>query len=309
MAYKKSDLIGLTSLQSPLKCAELVRRCEEQCARFAGLFLESSSVPVLVRTCLGEQNLAGVYQALDLGEVLQMAEVEVDERAAIASSLLVILWRGACRSSDRTCLWRAAEALIDFVCIVGLSHFVAMGVMNAYKSEDDGDAADSDEEVIWGQDTNATGAGEQGGGADVEEESEEAARERRVLAQQERKSSVRWDYTGGYRAAEIRRPETNEEATLRLINARNKGLQLGVATSPTAPTAGEEEKTLRFKTDLCKFFERGNCDKGVRCSFAHGYEELRNGGSKAASDGLFVHHGPSWESGPPVAEKASRKKI
>ena len=33
----------------------------------------------------------------------------------------------------------------------------------------------------------------------------------------------------------------------------------------------------RFKKDLCKYFERGHCDKGAQCTFAHGYEELRGG--------------------------------
>lgn len=31
----------------------------------------------------------------------------------------------------------------------------------------------------------------------------------------------------------------------------------------------------RFKKDLCVYFERGHCDKGQNCTFAHGHEELR----------------------------------
>lgn len=165
--------------------------------------------------------------------------------------------------------------------------------------------------------------------AEEPQESEEAARARRVQAQQERKSSVRWDYTGGYRAADAKR-ETNEEATLRLINARCKGMRLGSNDQTFAPAVdeelrepskpeteprrgmvqgGESSKAPRFKKDLCKYFERGHCDKGAQCTFAHGYEELRGGNKAAPSNGLPVHHGPSWETGPPLAETVYRKKI
>ncbi|CAE7328434.1 unnamed protein product [Symbiodinium pilosum] len=330
---KLGDLIGLSSQQSPLKCTELVRQCEGRCAAFIGHFLFPAALPIVVQTCLSEQNFAGVCRALQLEALLQLEpDGELTTRASIASSLFLALFRASRRSPDNACLLVAIEAMLDFVCLVGTSHFVAMGVMKAdaplgdSKSDADIDSADGadGEEVLWQSQDAASG---QQAHADVPEESEEAARARRVQAQQERKSSLRWDYTGGYRPAEAKRPETNEEATLRLINARCKGLRLGSEKAsaeegaesepsrskrepPRGSTVSEDPKVPRFKKDLCKYFERGHCDKGAQCTFAHGWEELRDGGSKAASsNGSLVHHGPSWESGPPPADKVYRKKI
>jgi len=322
---KLGDLIGLTTQQSPVKCPELVRECEGRCAGFIGHFLLPEALPTVVQTCLGEQNLAGVCRALQLEALLQIeTDGELASRAAVASSFFLALFRASRRCRDNACLLVAIEAMLDFVCLIGTSHFVAMGVMSADAPLQDSQSNDTDgEEVIWASGQLPETAIEPQL-AEEPEESEEAARARRVQAQQERKSSVRWDYTGGYRAADAKR-ETNEEATLRLINARCKGMRLGSSNKAFAPAVdeqlpepskpetesrrgmvqgGEASKAPRFKQDLCKYFERGHCDKGAQCTFAHGYEELR-GGNK----GLSVHHGPSWETGPPSAETVYRKKI
>ncbi|CAE7235608.1 hypothetical protein AK812_SmicGene31143 [Symbiodinium microadriaticum] len=327
---KLGDLIGLTTQQSPLKCPELVRECEGRCAGFIGHFLFPEALPTVVQTCLGEQNLAGVCRALQLEALLQIeTDGELASRAAVASSFFLALFRASRRCRDNACLLVAIEAMLDFVCLIGTSHFVAMGVMSADASLQDSQSNGSDgEEVIWASGQLPETANDPQP-AEEPQESEEAARARRVQAQQERKSSVRWDYTGGYRAADAKR-ETNEEATLRLINARCKGMRLGSNDQTFAPAVdeelrepskpeteprrgmvqgGESSKAPRFKKDLCKYFERGHCDKGAQCTFAHGYEELRGGNKAAPSNGLPVHHGPSWETGPPLAETVYRKKI
>ena len=104
--------------------------------------------------------------------------------------------------------------------------------------------------------------------------------------------------------------------------------RLGSTWATDLSARGVLPQSRRFKKDLCKYFERGHCDKGAQCTFAHGWEELRDGGSKAvpfqktglslngpdvttqnlevqaaSSNGSLVHHGPSWESGPPPADK------
>ena len=53
-------------------------------------------------------------------------------------------------------------------------------------------------------------------------------------------------------------------------------------TRPAIPSERSCHRVRRFKKDLCKYFERGHCDKGAQCTFAHGYEELRDGGNKVA---------------------------
>ncbi|CAK9014521.1 unnamed protein product [Durusdinium trenchii] len=221
--------------------------------------------------------------------------------------------------------------MIDFVCFVGLSHFVAVGVTRSFEPSEptEGPCAVDDE---------------------PEEESEEAARARRVEAQQQKKSTRRWDYTGGYRPVE---PESNEQATLRLINARGNNLKPKAAEDERqaehqGPEDGSKTKTL-YKRHLCLYFERGHCEKGLHCTFAHGLDELRDPREDRArpsaaepegkrtqemprrfkrdlcvywqqgtcqkgsactfahgseelvdsrSNGIAVHQGPSWETGP-----------
>ena len=38
----------------------------------------------------------------------------------------------------------------------------------------------------------------------------------------------------------------------------------------------ENEARNKYKTEICRNWEIGNCEFGNSCSFAHGYEELRN---------------------------------
>ena len=42
----------------------------------------------------------------------------------------------------------------------------------------------------------------------------------------------------------------------------------------------------RYRTELCKWWERGNCKNGDRCTYAHGVHELRG------ADGLLLHPPP-----------------
>ncbi|CAE7471920.1 unnamed protein product [Symbiodinium natans] len=253
---KLADLIGSTSQQSPLQCPELVRQCEGRCASFIGHFLFPEALPIVVQTCLSEQNLAGVCRALQLESLLQLepdAEpAELAARATVASSLFLALFRAARRSPDNACLLVAVEAMLDFVCLIGTSHFVAMGVMSdmsadaadASLQDPQCDAETDGEEVLW-QDAPVAGQPPE---TALAAESEDAARARRVQAQQERRSALRWDYTGGYRPADAKR-ETNEEATLRLINSRCKG-RLGSPLGCTRVTP-RVPQTRRKSVNAC----------------------------------------------------------
>jgi len=47
--------------------------------------------------------------------------------------------------------------------------------------------------------------------------------------------------------------------------------------------ASSDGKGGGYKTDFCSFFEKGACDKGERCAFAHGKSELRPRGGDGVS--------------------------
>ncbi|CAJ1430570.1 unnamed protein product [Effrenium voratum] len=163
---------------------EVMSAIRQRCAVQAGGVF-SSSQQCLVNTCLGEQNLAAVSNTLRLRRWLQQPLSCQEEHSRATLCLLQALWGGSPGQRE------AAEAVIDFVVIVGLSHFIALGVTASVTS------GDSDDE------------GDEAAAPEEHQEPEEAARGRRVEAQQEKTSTRRWDYTGGYRPAE---KESNEEA-------------------------------------------------------------------------------------------------
>lgn len=321
---KIGNIARSLKLDEPQKPSpELLSECRTRCSTMIGLALFAGSVDSIVRTCLGDQNLSAVGSLLQLRQVFKRDW----EKADLARSCLEALLKSkGARPASSAC-----EAMIDFVCFVGLSHFVAVGVTRSFEPSEptEGPCAVDDE---------------------PEEESEEAARARRVEAQQQKKSTRRWDYTGGYRPVE---PESNEQATLRLINARGNNLKPKAAEDERqaehqGPEDGSKTKTL-YKRHLCLYFERGHCEKGLHCTFAHGLDELRDPREDRArpsaaepegkrtqemprrfkrdlcvywqqgtcqkgsactfahgseelvdsrSNGIAVHQGPSWETGP-----------
>mmetsp|Transcript_12805 Transcript_12805/g.30041 ORF Transcript_12805/g.30041 Transcript_12805/m.30041 type:complete len:262 (+) Transcript_12805:150-935(+) len=71
-------------------------------------------------------------------------------------------------------------------------------------------------------------------------------------------------------------PFAHNEAELRDINSAQVGIiDLEVRAMPNfSPTLSEYQK-LRMKTQMCKFFEQGLCQKGDECTYAHSPDELR----------------------------------
>jgi len=309
------------------EAAELLQSaCSQRCKRMAGPLLFAGRHQSLVNTCLGQQNLCAVAITLSLSNLFPTTSLQEADLTRAVLEALCLESRG---SSSESCT-RVADALVDFVCLAGLSHFVAVGVTRCFSSEKPGTCREE----------------AQGPEPMVPQESEEDARARRVQAQQQMRSAKRWDYTGGYRPAER---ETNEQATLRLISAshgivpqkRDKEKQDPVPpkfksaaciyfekgncfrkncsfahgeeelTAAREPNGAGQEKEIRevlprrFKHDLCRRWEaNGTCFKGEECTFAHGEAELQK---KDIKGNVKLHQGPSWEAGPEV--KAWRKKI
>jgi len=261
------------------------------------------------------------------------------QQAMISAAFVAELLEGA---ASNACRDAAARALTDFICLLGLSHFVAEGVVQTVSGNGEpsesvvaedkwGSAPKLDEEE---QPTSVKAGADRRGTRHAKGE-DDAARARRVQAQEQRKANLRWDYTGGYRA-ELPK-ETNEEAMLRMISSRAKldedeakpssvagdrkfkrqicmfweqgkcekgryctfahGVD-DIASSdrgwaPATQEAPEQTDVRNYKRDICIYFKQGRCDKGERCTFAHGKSELDMPDAKYA-----VHYGPSWESGP-----------
>eukprot|EP00439_Symbiodinium_sp_Y106_P046777 s4226_g5.t7 len=128
-SLKLGDVIDLTGQHSPVECPELVRECEGRCAGFIGRILFPEALPTVVQMCLSEQNLAGACRALQLEVLLEIeTDGELASRAAVASSFFMALFHASRRRGRGTaCLLVAVEAMLDFVCLIGTSHFVAMG--------------------------------------------------------------------------------------------------------------------------------------------------------------------------------------
>eukprot|EP00928_Gymnodinium_smaydae_P003950 TRINITY_DN11393_c1_g1_i1.p1 TRINITY_DN11393_c1_g1~~TRINITY_DN11393_c1_g1_i1.p1 ORF type:complete len:638 (+),score=93.97 TRINITY_DN11393_c1_g1_i1:58-1914(+) len=63
------------------------------------------------------------------------------------------------------------------------------------------------------------------------------------------------------------------------LSSKDKGGQKGKHQQQTeygSYSKSSSQHTSNYKADLCKFFERGYCEKGRDCSFAHGRHELRS---------------------------------
>mmetsp|Transcript_69283 Transcript_69283/g.122616 ORF Transcript_69283/g.122616 Transcript_69283/m.122616 type:complete len:577 (+) Transcript_69283:92-1822(+) len=298
---------------------EHAAKCEARCAEMAGSFLNADGVHALARTCMARQNLAAVFSVLRLEEMLlepdTMVESE-DQQAKVSAAFVAELLSGAGGSGAT-----AARAITDFICLVGLSHFVAEGVVQTIVSASNDQASTSPQDedgwdsvpkpdTLEGQASTSQSAKDADGPktVQVQDEDEDTARARRVQAQEQRKANARWDYTGGYRAAELSKraeSESNEEAMLRMI-ASWREKKRGADAKPSSgaesrnigsrglASAGNREaetsETRNFKRDICIYFQQGRCDKGERCTFAHGRTELLDAKYE-------VHHGPSWESG------------
>eukprot|EP00931_Biecheleriopsis_adriatica_P102565 TRINITY_DN77515_c0_g1_i1.p1 TRINITY_DN77515_c0_g1~~TRINITY_DN77515_c0_g1_i1.p1 ORF type:complete len:655 (-),score=122.30 TRINITY_DN77515_c0_g1_i1:156-2084(-) len=343
------------------RVAQCQETCRQRCAEIAGSFLDGEGLHTLTSTCLGLQNLAAVSRCLDLRSFLRLppgAAVadEQLEMSLVTAAFLAELFSGEIEAASKNtkgsasshCGETAARALADFVCLAGFSHFVALGVVRSASSDNTVAETHREEEDVAESGDTAETAQE----AEKTPESEEAARARRVLAQQQRRSELRWDYTGGYRRSDSSKAETNEEAMLRMIGSRcnvhltpkdqpssgehqaskykqqicmfweqgncTKGEwctfahgrdELGSQTntagmSPATASSGKRQvQPHNFKRHLCTYFQQGRCDKGERCTFAHGPEELE--GNQNA--GMAVHRGPSWEVGPTESPPASKK--
>eukprot|EP00913_Durusdinium_trenchii_P002556 g2365.t1 len=111
----------------------LVRcECRTRCSTMIGLALFAGSVDSIVRTCLGDQNLSAVGSLLQLRQVFKRDW----EKADLARSCLEALLKSKGHLEalpDTQPASSACEAMIDFVCFVGLSHFVAVGVTRSFE--------------------------------------------------------------------------------------------------------------------------------------------------------------------------------
>jgi len=78
---------------------------------------------------------------------------------------------------------------------------------------------------------------------------------------------------------------------LKTISENSQNRKLNPSTSELSPSSSKEnlpcaaakkrtpreiDFRLKFKTELCRNWENGNCEYGENCAFAHGYDELRN---------------------------------
>eukprot|EP00435_Cladocopium_sp_Y103_P034051 s2045_g8.t1 len=269
----------------------LLSACQQRCSRLSGplLFARSGEhLQSIVTTCLGAQNLCAFATMLQLSA---MFPVELSKED-LAKALLEALLRYPGLSEFQT----LCEALLDFVCLLGFTHFVARGVTRSFPEEPLGAAAD------------VAGEGAPTRGFVVlepeEQETEAAARARRVREQQQKMSTKKWDYTGGYRPAEG--AETNEQATLRLL--KESGINLPARSRDAGSFAAEVPESRKpgpkgggkggakggptyFKKDLCIDFDKGYCSRNTSCNFAHGVEEQQ------AARELFEHQKKGQYSG------------
>eukprot|EP00930_Biecheleria_cincta_P063551 TRINITY_DN4908_c0_g2_i1.p1 TRINITY_DN4908_c0_g2~~TRINITY_DN4908_c0_g2_i1.p1 ORF type:complete len:724 (+),score=114.81 TRINITY_DN4908_c0_g2_i1:53-2224(+) len=292
-------------------------KCEARCAEIAGSFLNSEGVGTLAKTCMGRRTMSAVSCTLRLQELLKDSEIRVqteEQQSLLAAACVAELFNEICETTNPSPrLKAAAAALIDFICLVGLSHFVAEGVVQAFApGASDAGTAQRDEPAKRGNDLSKasqadvpecrraenTAEGDAGEDARGERgntqasqpshvEDEDSMRTRRIQAQEQRKSTLQWDYTGGYRPTEHQnKNESNEEAMLRMINSRAKPSLQRPATNAVPSGRGTDPGTRKFKRQICTFWEQGKCEKGRDCTFAHGVDdiEVRNSGSVGAGD-------------------------
>lgn len=249
----------------------LLSACQQRCSRLSGplLFVGSGSLQSIVTSCLGAQNLSALATMLQLSNLFPVPERSAED---LAKALLEALLRYPGLSEFQT----LCDALLDFVCLLGFTHFVAVGVTHSFPEEPQPQAV--------------AGEGVQGvpaQGLVKPEETEAAARARRVREQQQKMSSKKWDYTGGYRPEGA---ESNEQATLRLL--KESGINLPARSRDSGSAAAEVPREARqgpkggskgggkggaryFKKDLCIDFEKGYCSRNTSCTFAHGGEEQK----------------------------------
>lgn len=251
----------------------LLSACQQRCSRLSGplLFAGSGSLQSIVTTCLGAQNLSALAAMLQLSAMFPVPELSQED---LAKALLEALLRYPGLSEFQT----LCDALLDFVCLLGFTHFVAVGVTHSFPEPQLAVAGEGAQDAQ---------------GLVKPEETEAAARARRVREQQQKMSTKKWDYTGGYRPAEG--TETNEQATLRLLKesginlparSRDAGF-LGAfhpscaaevpreARGPKGGPKGGVGGPRNFKKDLCIDFEKGYCSRNTSCTFAHGVEEQK----------------------------------
>ncbi len=59
---------------------------------------------------------------------------------------------------------------------------------------------------------------------------------------------------------------------------------VGAASSPPTSSRSSSASTVQEKTILCKFYAKGNCTRGDRCTFAHGIGDIKaaRAGSKSS---------------------------
>jgi len=56
----------------------------------------------------------------------------------------------------------------------------------------------------------------------------------------------------------------------------------------TVDVESSDWETQRWKTQLCKFFAMGTCQKGENCSYAHGSDELEMSISRGRGGTVFA---------------------
>jgi len=50
---------------------------------------------------------------------------------------------------------------------------------------------------------------------------------------------------------------------------------MGATNTDNMTSRIRRRRAVNYKTDICKFFQQGRCDRGERCAFAHSADELR----------------------------------
>ncbi|CAG9317254.1 unnamed protein product [Blepharisma stoltei] len=63
---------------------------------------------------------------------------------------------------------------------------------------------------------------------------------------------------------------------------QNEKSLYGKSNSAIRAKGTDTEFQVKYKTEMCKNWESGQCEFGNKCAFAHGIEELRNKSHKSA---------------------------
>jgi hypothetical protein len=93
-------------------------------------------------------------------------------------------------------------------------------------------------------------------------------------------------------------PLTDEESDFIKVESRKKRGKAARVLAMENPNVDTSHRL--YKTEICSFYARGQCDKGSECAYAHGEEELR-----APPVGTFVPSKPTFQLLPDLDSKES----